>query len=67
MTIDDLGKLPGGSLRSFLQKQGVTDEKSIRGHIAFIIDTEARTGTRLDLTRYRVNPSDPNAFPPMMG
>lgn len=66
MTIDDLGEA-GGSLRQFLKNQGVTDEGSLRGHIAFILDTEERTQTRLDLSRYRVDPDNPNAFPALMG
>lgn len=66
LTIDDLGK-SGKSLRSFLREQGVTDEKAMQKHMQFVLDTESRIGRRLDLDRYRVDPSNPNQFPPQMG
>ena len=56
----------GFSLRVALENMGVTTEEAMRKHMEFIRTTEERTGRLLDITRYRVNPNNPNSVP-MMG
>lgn len=52
------------SMRDRLIKEGCTEE-GIRSHLAFILETEERMGRKLDLSRFRVSPSNPDK--PHMG
>lgn len=60
-----MSRTPSFSLREFLSKQGVTDEMAMRRHIMFVM--QMYSGRKLEMDRYRVNPENPNSFPPMMG
>jgi len=54
------------SLRKILTSQGVTDEAAVRAHVNFIFET-MKENPLLDVTKYRVNPENPNSLFPMMG
>lgn len=49
----------GFSLRQHLMDSGVTTEEAMRSHLSFVHQTLERN-PRLSITRYRVNPSNPN-------
>ena len=52
------------SLKKHLLDQGVSPS-AIPLHVNFILETESRTGRKLDIRRYRVNPDNPDHV--MMG
>jgi hypothetical protein len=52
-------KLKVFSLRGYLAKQGVTSEWAMRQYMAHAYEL-IRKDRRFDLTRVRVNPSNPN-------
>lgn len=56
------------TMREILIEQGVTDETVMRQHIQFVYEMMRHMyPVRLNNQRYRVNPENPNSFPPMMG
>lgn len=57
------GRRSGGfSLRRALENQGVTTERAMRQHIAFVYGVLKEVPTA-DITRYRVNTNNPNKVP----
>ena len=50
------------SVRELLEKQGVKTEEGMRVHMNFISKT-LMANPNLDLTRYRVNPKNPEGLP----
>lgn len=60
------GRRSGGfSLRKSLEQQGVTEGPIFRWHLDFVHGMLTGMFPNLDITRYRVNPKDPNAIPNM--
>lgn len=51
----------GWSAREMLETQGVTDERAMRHHMG-IMHSTLLVQPLIDLTRYRVNPSNPNCL-----
>lgn len=49
----------GYSLRRSLEAQGVTLESAMKAHLSVVHGTLA-TNPRFDVTRYRVDPNNPN-------
>jgi hypothetical protein len=60
-------KIGGFSLRQSLTDQGVTTEEGMRQHMRFVADTIIASNGKLDITRYRVNPNNPNDVSSNMG
>jgi hypothetical protein len=57
----------GYSLRRSLENQGVTTEEGMQAHFDFVLTTESQAGRKIDITRYRINPNNPNMAVPLMG
>jgi len=55
------------SMREHLQQQGVTDETAMRAHMRFVYDMQRHTLSKIDITKYRVNPENPNSLVLFMG
>lgn len=53
------GRRTGYSLRKSLEDQGVTLASAMDEHLNFVYET-LKVNPSLDITRYRVNPDNPN-------